>query len=141
MTEAECSLVIPARSDAGDESAELVHLWRRQHGGSETGARTTPRLSGVSGRACGEGVSGRSGRPALVPKESVRYRPTKSVFGAPPGERSSIRENLENCPDARAGVGGAHSSEEALVMRVDAKGLYFGEATGEARGHPIRCEA
>ena len=77
----------------------------------------------------------------LGPEGSGHRRPTRPANGACPRVRSGIRANPEARSDARTGVGGGRSSGEAPVMGVDAKGLYFGEATRGERGHPIRREA
>lgn len=138
--EARRSPVRRARSNAEDGSADPFVGGRRQHQRSETGTRTTAGLPGISGRACSEGLPGGSRRPERVPRECGRCRSTRPVRRSLSRVTHGITANRESHAQARAGVGGAHSSEEAAVMAVDAKGLYFGEATRGERGHPIHRE-
>ena len=140
-SEARCSVVRHLRSDTEEGSAETLLLSRRRNLGWDSDGMTIPRLPGVPGPACVEGSLSDYGRPVRVPQGGGRSGLSRPTSGRIPGVRGGIRGNLERRPEGRTGVGGVRSSEEAVVMAVDAKGPYFGEAEGGARGHPIRREA
>jgi hypothetical protein len=123
------SVVKPARSDASIGCAEPVIAWRRQHPGSELGHETQGH-PGAMGWACGEGLweEGRRSREVLGGEASSS--------GPEPRSRAAIRVNPETRPGASREVGEVHSSEEAAVIAVDAKGPHFGAAPGGERDRP-----